>query len=65
MKIHTIFATALTVALSVTSCSKQSGDVFTLTSPDGKLELSVQKDSAGIWEYTFAGNKEELIKGSR
>lgn len=65
MKIHTIFATALTVALSMTSCSKQSGDVFTLTSPDGKLELSVQKDSAGIWEYTFAGNKEELIKGSR
>lgn len=47
MKIHTIFATALTVALSVTSCSKQSGDVFTLTSPGGKLELSVQKDSAG------------------
>lgn len=65
MKIHTVFAAALTVALSVSSCSKQSGDVFTLTSPDGKLELSVQKDSAGIWEYTFAGNKEELIKGSR
>lgn len=65
MKIHTIFATALTVALSVSSCSKQSGEVFTLTSPDGKLELSVQKDSAGIWEYTFAGNKEKLIKGSR
>lgn len=43
MKIHTIFATALTVALSVSSCSKQSGEVFTLTSPDGKLELSVQK----------------------
>lgn len=65
MKIYLLLA-VIGIGLScVTSCSNRSDEVYILSSPDGRLSLTIQKDSIGLWEYSFIGNGEELIKNSR
>ncbi len=64
MKTHILLAAALGGLISTSSCSLQK-DSYTLSSPDGKLVVSVEKDSTGMFGYSFAGNGEKLIAPSR
>lgn len=65
MKTHTFLAVVLLGLFCITSCSQKSDEYYRLISPDGKLVLSIQKDSMGLWEYSFIGNGERLIEDSR
>lgn len=57
---------AILICLLITgSFSLIARENFKLTSPDGKLALTVVKDSKGGWTYSFAGNREKLISASR
>ena len=45
------------------SCQSSAG--FRVVSPDEALEVSVSKDSSGLYVYSFAAQGEELIASSR
>ena len=51
--------------LAIVSCSCQpSADSFRVVSPDEALEVSVEKDSSGLYVYSFSDQGEELITSS-
>lgn len=44
----------------ICSCELEK-EGYQLMSPDGKLVLSVEQDSTGVWGYSFTGNGDKLI----
>lgn len=53
------------VCLMILLYSCQSSAGFRVVSPDEALEVSVSKDSSGLYVYSFAAQGEELIASSR
>lgn len=60
MKIQATIVTLLIGLFGIISCTSKV-DNYTLSSPDGKLVLSVEQDSTGVWGYSFTGNGDKLI----
>ncbi len=59
MRVYAFFTMALGLFCIISCTSKV--DNYTLSSPDGKLVLSVEQDSTGVWGYSFTGNGDKLI----
>lgn len=59
MKAYTFF-TMIMGLFCIISCTSKV-DNYTLSSPDGKIVLSVKQDSSGVWGYSFTGNGDTLI----
>ena len=60
MKIQATIVTLLIGLFGIISCTSKVNN-YTLSSPDGKLVLSVEQDSTGVWGYSFTGNGDKLI----